>query len=446
MKFPVIPGFDANAFQKYLKNTGFLLVGKVGSLIIKMLVGFAVANYLGKAQNGILNYANSFVIVFLAIAALGLDQFVVREFVKNEEKKETILGTSVRLKLLGVLLILPLIYCIYPLYSNPQTPVEYVLIVALTGFFQAFNVLDSFYQAQVKAKNIMIVNIVANILSAILKLLFIFLHLPIIWFIWAFVIDAALLSIGYCSIYRKKEGSIFDWHFNKKLARNLLSKSWPLMFSAVLVSIYMKIDQLMIGRMLGEDSLGIYSTVVPLSEAWYFVPIAIVSSVFPAIITAKKQNEQRYQKRLQNLYDLMVLISVLIALMVSILAPYIYKIAYKPEYFSGASVLSIHVWAGVFVFLGSASGQFLINEGYTNISLYRTAIGAAVNICLNLLLLPLIGIKGAAWASLIAYACATFTIFLFRNSRKQGLMMLKSLFFISLFQQAINWRRNKINS
>lgn len=441
MKFPAIPGFDPNAFQKYFKNTGFLLVGKVGSLAIKMLVGFAVANYLGKAQNGILNYANSFVIVFLAIASLGLDQFVVREFVKKEEKKETILGTTIRLKTMGMLLVLPLIYCVYPLYSNPQTPVSYVLIVALTGFFQVFNVLDSFYQAQVKAKNIMVVNIISNVLSAIIKLLFISWGLPIIWFIWAFVIDAALLAIGYCLVYRKKEGSILAWTFNKQLARNLLGKSWPLMFSAVLVSIYMKIDQLMIGRMLGEESLGIYSTVVPLSEAWYFVPVAIVSSVFPAIITAKQQDEQRYQKRLQNLYDLMVIISGLIALVISFLAPFIYKIAYKPEYFSGASVLSIHVWAGVFVFLGSASGQFLINEGYTNISLYRTAIGAVVNIVLNLLLLPTIGIEGAAWASLMAYASATFSIFLFKNSRRQGLMMLKSLFFVSLINSIKSFRK-----
>jgi O-antigen/teichoic acid export membrane protein len=56
MKFPVVPGFDQQAFSKYLKNTGRLFLARVGSLGIKILAGIAVANYLGKTANGILNY------------------------------------------------------------------------------------------------------------------------------------------------------------------------------------------------------------------------------------------------------------------------------------------------------------------------------------------------------------------------------------------------------
>jgi O-antigen/teichoic acid export membrane protein len=197
----------------------------------------------------------------------------------------------------------------------------------------------------------------------------------------------------------------------------------------------MKIDQLMIGRILGSEALGVYNTVVPLSEAWYFIPMSIVSSVFPAIINAKAEDQQRYQKRLQNLYDLMVAISLVIALIMTFASGLIYQIILKPEYSSGAPVLAVHVWAGIFVFLGVASSQYLINEGLTQLSLLRTAVGAIVNILLNLILLPRFGIIGAAWATLAAYAASTFFILFFNKTAKQGVMMLKSLLLISLLQK-----------
>lgn len=439
MNFLIIPGFHPQAFKKYFKNTGFLIVGKVGSLAIKMLVGFAVANYLGKGQNGVINYTSSFVMIFLAIAALGLDQFIVRELVNHPKNKASVLGTSFRLKLFGALFIIPVIALLYPLYNNAETPLNYVVIVSFIGVFQAFNVIDAFYQAQVQAKSIMIVNIVANVISAIIKLLFIYMQFPLIWFVCSLVLDAALLAVGYSSIYVFQKHQLLKWTFNKGLASQLLKKSWPLMFSAVLVTVYMKIDQLMIGRMLDEGQLGIYSTAVQLSEAWYFIPMAVVSSVFPAIITAKKDDEKRYQKRLQNLYDLMVLLSITVAVIMTFSADTLYQIAYKEEFAPGASVLVVHVWASVFVFLGVASGQYLINEGLTQLSLIRTAVGAVINIILNLMWIPKMGIMGAALATLMAYASATLVLLFIPQTKQQGIMMLKSIFLISILQGVLNF-------
>ncbi len=436
MRIPAIPGFDQSAFEKYFKNTGWLMLGRVGSLLIKMLVNISVANYLGREAFGTINNAYAFVIIFLSVAGLGLDQFIVRELVNTPGRKEGILGTSVSLKLLAAVAVIPVIMIAYQVFPSGGTPSDFVLILSLTGLFQAFNVIDAFYQARVQAKNIMLVNVFGNLLSAILKLVFIFLQLSLIWFVIALLMDAAILALGYISIYTVQKHKLLMWRFERSTAGHLLSKSWPLMFSAVLVTLYMKIDQVMIGRMLGEAPLGVYSTVVSLSEAWYFIPMAIVSSVFPAIITAKKQDEQRYRKRLQNLYDLMVFISMSIALVMTFLSSWVYSgWLYDVEYAAGAPVLAIHVWAGVFVFLGVASGQYLINEGLTQLSLFRTAVGALVNIVLNLVLLPHFGIAGAAWATLFAYAFATFSIIFVPRTRAQGIMMIKSLFLISLIQK-----------
>ena len=440
MKLPGIKGFDEEAFNKYLKNTGWLMLARVGSLVIKILVGFAITNYLGKELNGILNYPTAFTTFFIAAAALGLDGFTTRELLRTPEDRDRLLGTSFCLKLIGGIAVIPLIYFTYGIWNlqKPiETPISFILIVGLTGITQAFYITDSYFQSKVQAKYVMRVQVFGNILSALIKLVFIFFKLGIEWFVLGLLLDTIILAFGYIYFYQIKVGSIFKWVFDSSLAKYLLKNSWPLALSAVLVSIYMKIDQLMVENYLGTGSLGIYSTVVQLSESWYFIPVAIVTSVFPAIMNAKRDDPTRYKKRLQNMYDIMVWLSLSVAIFMSFASPIIYHQVYKPEFWGGAHVLTVHVWAGIFVFLGSASGQYLIAEGYTKLSMARTAMGALINILLNMIWIPKYGIMGAALATLAAYFTATFFILLIPKTRQQGIMMLKSLFLVTAFQKIL---------
>ena len=196
----------------------------------------------------------------------------------------------------------------------------------------------------------------------------------------------------------------------------------------------MKIDQIMVQDISGVKEAGAYATVANLSEAWNFIPVVIVTSLFPAILNAKRDDIARYKKRIQHLYDLMVYLSLPVALVISFAAPLIYKL-YKPEYAYAAPTLSVHIWSGVFVFLGIASSQYLIAENFNTLTFIRTGFGAVVNIVLNLILIPKMGMMGAAIATLAAYASAPlFTLFI-PKVRDQGVMMLKSLFLISLAQK-----------
>ncbi|MNI74122.1 hypothetical protein D3C73_1301880 [compost metagenome] len=98
-------------------------------------------------------------------------------------------------------------------------------------------------------------------------------------------------------------------------------------------------------------------------------------------------------------------------------------------------MLSIHIWSGIFVFLGTASSQYLVAEGFTKISFYRTAAGALINILLNLVLIPRYGGVGASIATLIACFVSTFYLLLIPKTRQQGIMMLKSLLLVTAFQK-----------
>jgi O-antigen/teichoic acid export membrane protein len=434
MRFPTIPGFDQQAFEKYFKNTGMLFVGRVGSLLIKWIVSISVANYLGRGNNGIINGGIVYIYFFSAIATLGLDQFIVKELHQFPDNRDQILGTSFWMKVIAGFCCIPLIYFAYLIYPAKGTPYGYVFIFSFIGIIQAFTVIDAYFQSQVQSKYIMQVQITGNLVSAAVKLLLIYTKQPLVYFVYAYSFDFLLLSTGYYFTYQRKQRSIFNWSFNLKLANKLLFYSWPLIISGIMVSLYMKIDQIMLQNMRGVKESGAYATVANLSEAWNFIPSVIVTSLFPAILNAKRDDINRYKKRIQHLYDLMVYLSLPTAIIITFAAPYIYKL-YKPEYAYAAPTLSVHIWSGVFVFLGAAIGQYLIAENLNKLSFIRTGFGAIVNIVLNLILIPKMGMMGAAIATLVAYASSTFFVIFIPKVSYQGVMMFKSLFLISLISK-----------
>jgi len=88
-------------FKKYAANASWVMAEKILRMFMGLFVGIWVARYLGPEDFGLLSYAQSFVFLFVTIATLGLDGIVVRELVKNEAKRDVLIGTAFILKLIG---------------------------------------------------------------------------------------------------------------------------------------------------------------------------------------------------------------------------------------------------------------------------------------------------------------------------------------------------------
>ena len=435
MKLPGIKGFDEEAFNKYFKNTGWLMFGK----ILSMIIAFMIARHLKAANFGDLSFADAFTTIVAAVAALGLDSFIIREIIVEPEKRDEILGTSLLLRLGVSILLIPITIGIYLFFHHyaeqPGASLTWIIVILSFGsLFKSFNIIDSYFQSQVASKYVVQVQNVCVILSAVVKMLLVFFNMPLIYFAISLTFDSLILAGGLVYMFHKKGLSLSKFTFSRNRAMGLLKKSFPLILSAVMVSIYMKIDTVML-KSEGSIEVGIYNAAAKISEAWFFIPMAIVTSVFPAIIHARKTDLPRYNKRLGNLYDLLVYISLPAAVCISFFGSDIIHILYGNTFDGAGPMLSIHIWSGIFVFLGMASSQYLLAEGYTMISFQRTATGAVANILLNLWLIPLYGGVGASIATLIACFISTFYLLLVGKTRQQGVLMLKSLFLVTLFQK-----------
>lgn len=428
-KVLALPGF-----KKYFANTSWLMVEKIFRSVLLLVVGAYVARYLGPGQFGLLSYAISFVALFSTINTLGLDSIVVRELVKDGIKRDELLGTAFFLKLGGAFSVLAVLYIAVHFTSNDNLTNLLIFIIASSAVFRSFNVIDFYFQSIVLSKYVVYTQLVLLTVSSFIKLFLIWIQAPLLYFSIVFLIDGIVLAIGLTIAYFSQKLNIFDWKFRPKLVVKLLKDSWPLILSGICLSIYMRIDQVMIKHILDVEAVGQYAAAVRLSEACYFIPVIVCGSLFPAIINAKNKSREFYQARLQKLYNLMVWTAIPIALATTLVADDIVKFLFGAEFSRAGPVLTIHIWAGLFVFLGTASSRWLIAENYTKISFFRTFVGMIVNVILNIILIPKYGINTAAFATLISYAAATFSIVLMRHTRQQAYMMIISITTLGIYK------------
>ena len=426
--------FKSETFKKYFKNTSWLFAEKILRLPISLIVTILVVRYLGPEQFGLLSYAISFYGLFTAISILGLESISIRELVKYPERRDNILGSVFLLRLVGGIVTIILIALTLFISDEPTDISILILIISTSAIFQSLSVIDYYFRAEVKAKYSVYVMTASVLFISSIKILLIILEAPLIYFAIVFSVEFFVTAAGFLLVYKHNKLKIINWKFRKETAINLLKDSWPLILSGLVIAIYVRIDQVMIKNMLDSKELGYYAAAVRLSEAWYFIPVALTNSIFPAIINAKKVSDKFYFNRMQKLYDILAWMAIAIAVPVSIFSSDIINILFGSEFQSAATVLTIYIWAGVAVFLGVASSQYLITENFTKLSFFRTFMGMIINVILNLVLIPKYGIIGAAYATLISYSVAVFSIILFPKTGKQFIMMMKSIFLITLIQ------------
>ena len=400
-----------SGLQKIIANAGWLFADNVAALLAGFLVGAWVARYLGPTQYGTYNYALAVVALFTPLVALGLKDIVIRDIVRAPADKDEILGTTFGLQLIGGLLALGLAIGI-ALITRSENPLTRWLIVILSGqfIFQVFSVtLGYWFNSQVQAKYIVWANNIALFLYSLVRIGLVLSKAPLMAFAWAALGQAFVYAVAVAVFYHLRGEMLFTWRVSFARAKRLLGNSWPLLISALAIMVYMKIGQVMLGNMVDEKTLGIYSAAVRLTELWYFIPAAIASSVFPALVRSNENDsDEVHRKRMQLFYDVVTGIAYAIVIPLALLAPLIVKTVFGPSYAEAGSILRIYAWALLFVFLGVARSRWLIAEDMVRFNMIVTILGALTNIAMNFMLIPKFGGLGAAWAVVISQMVSAY--------------------------------------
>lgn len=433
----IATGLRTPVFKKYLENASWLIFEKIFSLFVAMVVSIYVARYLQPEQFGLLNYAISFVGIFASFSTLGLDQIIVRELSKDPERAATILGTGFVLKLAGASCLCVIVLLALPAMNSSALTNSLILIIASAELLKCFDVVNNYYQARVESKYIVQVQLGVNLLSSALKVLFVYLGAPLIFFAWIVLLNACLNAGGYAFNYYKREGSLLRWTPDRTIALRLLREAWPLAVHGIALLTQARIDQVMLGKMIGNAVVGQYAVAMRFIEMFSFVPIILLNTFLPAVTRARQISRVLYENRLVNLYRLMFFMFIVLAVPIFLFGRPVIVFLYGQEYEVAGILLSLFAIRLFFTNMGVAKSVFTINESLFRFSLLATLIGASFNIAINYLLIPLYGPYGSLVATVVSFTISDFVVDMFYDVTRAN----QNLIFKGIFSF---WKMNQV--
>lgn len=412
--------------QKEIKSSLWLVSEKIISLGLNLGVMILVARNLGPESFGDLNYLLAIFAFLAPITALGLNSIITRELLLRVNDEVRILGTSITIRIIGGTIALIIIVGLIKFSSLSKGFDLELLVLAIANIFTAAYIFDFYFQAHLRNHQVVKTRLTVLAITSIIRLSGVYYDQSLNFFVWVAAIEVLLISLGFSIYYYKNTKNLFHLKASIKEGNSLLKKSGWLIFSGVAAIVYLKVDQIMLGLLGTSSEVGIYAVAARLSEAWYFIPTAIVISFFPKLIKMKN-NTPNYTMQLQKLNDGLLVLAISVAIPTTLLAKYIILILYGEEYSKASIVLSIHIWAGTFIFMRALLSKWLINEELLKFSFITQSIGAIVNIVMNYALIPHYGAIGAAIATIVSYGFASYVALIFhRKTMPMAIIITKS--------------------
>jgi O-antigen/teichoic acid export membrane protein len=447
LRLSVERAYAHGGFKRYFKNTSWLFGGQMLRMGLGLFVSVAVARYLGPKDFGLYNYVFSIVTLVAVFGNLGLQNLAKRELVDKPERRDGILGTCFVLSLVAGLIAYALMLLVVGLLTESSLLIGlFALLGGGTLLLNPLKSIEIWFQSQVRSDLSVTASSLALLIFAAVKVAAIYSGAGLLQFAYIFLFEGISLSALLIYFYAKHFGSVLKWKFQGSTAAEFLKQSWPLIISGLAITVYIKVDQIMLGTMLGEQEVGYYSAAARISSVLYLIPAILATSLFPAILNARKQNQALYHKRLQAYFNFNTGLAYAICLPISFAATWIVGILFGGDYAVAAPILAIHSWSSLFVFLGVARGQYLVAEKMFKFSMFCTIFGAVVNVLLNYFLIPLYGGVGAAVATICSHVISAFvSSFVWKRTLRIGRMQLSSIVPVFQVHSLIQWIKRPRN-
>lgn len=423
--------FGTEGRRRISSNTAWLFGDRVVRMGVGLFIGVWLARYLGPERYGIYSYAIAFTFMFSPIRSLGLERIAVRELVKRPGDAGSIMANSMLPMLIGgVAAFAAAGIAVDVIRPGDATVRSLVLAVAAGMIFQSFDVVDYYNQSRVESRFTVLPKGAMFLVASASKAGLILAGASVVAFGWVYgaelLFAAGALTIVY--LMRQDTPDLGQWRTSKRQVMDLLADGWPLMISSVFIVINMRIDQVMMGSMLGDRQVGIYSVAVRLTELWYFIPIILQSTLMPSIVRAGEVSRALLNRRMHNFYRLMAVLAYVVIVPMWLLADRVVLLLFGEVYVEAVPMLRWLLITVLFVNLGLARTAFLTTMNWTRFHMVTSVFGALINIALNLILIPIYGGMGAVVASLVAYWVQVHgTCFLFPALRGTGMSMLKAM-------------------
>jgi O-antigen/teichoic acid export membrane protein len=408
--------------QRIARNTGLLFISQILIYALGFFSMAYMARYLGAANYGIISFALAFTAIFAILADIGLSYLMMREVTRDKSlASKYILNISV-MKIVLVTVTFGLIALTVNLMGYPQQTINVVYVIGLYVIFNSFNgMFYSIFQAHERMEYLSI----AQVLNAALILAGIILAIKhnysIAGFGWIYFLATAATLVYSLVITRWKfpdsllwppRKTDWDWGFCKQI----IKQAWPFALTSVFATIYYYISTVMLSKMEGDETVGWYNAAFRLMLLPLFVPTVFNTAIFPVMAQFSISSKASLEFTYQRYFKYMLLLGIPIGVGTTLVSDQFIVLIFGKGYEPAVITLQILIWSVVFIFMGSVFGRLIESLNKQVIATIYCGIGAALNVVLNLLLIPRYSYTGAA-ASMVATEFAVLflaAIFCFR--------------------------------
>lgn len=387
--------------DKVVKNATWIILGRIIQSILALFVNMLTARYLGPSNYGLISYAASIVAFLVPIMNLGFSNVLVQEQTNNPEEEGEIYGSAIILSIISSFACILGVTSYIFIVDAGETTTNYVVILySIMLIFQAAELIQYWFQAKLLSKYMSIVSLIAYVFVSSYKILLLILDANIYFFAISNSLDYFLIAIVLLILYKKLGGKKLK--FSSCVAKRIFNSSKHYIVSSLMVTIFAQTDRIMLKLMINEEAVGYYAAAVTCAGMTSFVFCAIIDSMRPTIYEYKKKKDEiNYEKNISRTYFLVIYLALAQSIFMTLFAKYIIKILYGNDYSQSIAVLQIIVWYTTFSYMGAIRNIWILGENKQKYLWILNLGGASVNIALNFILIPLIGVKGAALASLI---------------------------------------------
>lgn len=391
-----------------LSNLMWATAGKVTTMFSSLVIGILVARYLGPEQFGLMNWIISFVFLFQTISIFGLDLIEVREEAANPNDYNTIIGSAFGIRM--VLSILSIALCIGTclVMGKDSKTTWLVAIYSISVVANTLSVIRNYFFAIVQNKRVVQSEISRTLLGMAIKVVLLYVHASLMWFVIATMFDTVLLASGYLLSYHSEVGRVSQWRFSRDCAIYLIKESMPLVLCHAAVMIYQRIDQVMIGELIDDANVGYFSVAARFVEILIFVPMILAQTISPVLTKIRTQSIEKYRVKSQQFMNMSLWLSFLAAIVTSVSSYWLILYLFGEAYMSAVVILQIMSFKAASVALSNTAGSMIVIEGLQRYAVGRDILGCIVCVVLNWYLLPRYGVVAAAVISIVSNVAAGY--------------------------------------
>lgn len=394
--------------MKFIKDTLLTFSVQLTTVILGIVISIILARTLGPEKVGIYSII---ILIFTLLGTFGNLGIAISNTYYGVKKKytwsEIASNSLISAFLLGIslLVIFLIFFYFHPLLKNLDTNLVLIASIA-TPFILLMPYFQYILLGQNRIKEYNVTSIIQNVIYlSLIVILLLFVHGNLGTVIISWTISFIVASmIPILLVYRSTK---FKLQFNLNLFKKSAKFGLQSYLGNIIQFLNYRIDIFLIGLLLNFASVGYYSISVGLAESLWYLPSAVGTMVFARTPSLSDENKNESTPRIcRNT----LFITIILAIALLFTGKYIILVLFGSQFLPALEPLWVLLPGIITLSICKVLSNEIIGRGKPMISTYAAIISLIVNIPLNIIFIPQIGIIGSALASSISYTVAAIIV------------------------------------